>query len=44
MAVIAGSSSDTPVADEFWAGLSGEDRVAARRLKHVGEPAEGATA
>ncbi|MFJ6385915.1 hypothetical protein ACIQI7_38665 [Kitasatospora sp. NPDC092039] len=32
-------------ADEFWAGLSGEDRVAARsRLKHVGEPAQGAAA
>ncbi|MFD4661509.1 hypothetical protein ACFWP2_38535 [Kitasatospora sp. NPDC058444] len=28
-------------ADEFWAGLSGEDRVAARsRLKHTDEPAE----
>ncbi|MFE7193953.1 hypothetical protein [Kitasatospora sp. NPDC057541] len=32
-------------ADEFWAGLSGEDRVAARsRLKHTGEPAEGEAA
>ncbi|MFB7476874.1 hypothetical protein [Kitasatospora sp. NPDC056184] len=32
-------------ADEYWAGLSGGDRVAARsRLKHVGEPAQGAAA
>ncbi|MFD5616463.1 hypothetical protein [Kitasatospora sp. NPDC127060] len=28
-------------ADEHWASLSGEDRVAARsRLKHVDDPAE----
>ncbi len=32
-------------ADEFWAGLSGEDRVAARSwLKHTGESAEPAAA
>ncbi|MFJ7910658.1 hypothetical protein [Kitasatospora sp. NPDC096204] len=32
-------------ADEYWVGLSGEDRVTARsRLKHADEPAEDAAA
>ncbi|MFE6869308.1 hypothetical protein ACFVFS_22490 [Kitasatospora sp. NPDC057692] len=38
-------AAHTVWADEYWAGLSGGDRVAARgRLKHVGEPAQGAAA